>query len=129
MPQGLAANTCEYKPAKIRVVQGVVLGLGTKEPLPHASVEIRSKEQQERVIAQQTADAEGRFQFSEIPFGKYWLRVSSNGFNTFWIEIHVSRFRPKENGIAVTLAPKTGMGCFDTYVVRPLQIWERLGSS
>jgi hypothetical protein len=119
------ANTCTYKPAKVKIIQGVVY-TSAMEPLVGAKLVLQSgvSGADRKTIAETTSDDNGRFRFARIPYGRYLVTVSAPNFDTFPIEVRVSRFRSSDEGVAVILAVHTGMGCISNYVVRRIQPWE-----
>ena len=67
---------------KIGTLKGTVLAEGSKSPLGSATVQIKS-ETNSKWIKKTTSDKDGKFEFTNVPSGKYYFTVSLNGFNKY----------------------------------------------
>ena len=115
------ACTCSYDGIKAKGVSGQVFGIshGERKPdfnqaLPQATVKllIQTADDQ-KIVAEGTADKDGRFSLENIKPGKYFLKIQSEGFSSVFVPIRVSKLSGKKDQIIIALAP--GLQCCEGY--------------
>ena len=68
------ANVPVFEPKDVNSVCGLVVI--NREPIPGATVRLQSQKQ-DQTLAEHKTDQEGRYQFSSVPKGKYWVQIES----------------------------------------------------
>jgi hypothetical protein len=79
-PQGAARDTRPAAQVGTGVIRGRIVSADTGEPLRHARVELSAAEL--RTSRAVPSDLEGRFEFRNLPAGRFNLRASKNGYVT-----------------------------------------------
>jgi len=102
------------KPLKLKRVQGLLTD-DTKNPVQNAALTLRRIGKDLEVVAQAKSDSRGRFQFTQVGYGKYYLYAEAPGFATYAGEIHVSRWRSVETGIILVMEMGVTTGCEPGY--------------
>ena len=95
-------------------VTGIIINTADREPIEFVTVEIRTIDDN-RLIDGTITDNNGRFEITNLPFGKYELRYSFIGFQTDTVRFAISRENPIAN--VGTLALAEAMLALDELVV------------
>jgi hypothetical protein len=98
-PQGPARDTSQQKPGTA-IVRGHVIAADTGQPLRKAQVRIVAPELRESRLT--TTDAEGRYEFKELPAGRYMITASKGSYVT----LSYGQTRPLEPGKPLEILDK-----------------------
>jgi hypothetical protein len=92
-------------------IRGRILGTDSPNPIRRAQVRITGAD-----IAPKAAltDGEGRFDFRDLPAGRYTLQASKSGF----VSVHYGQTRPFEQGKGIELADKQSIDNADIAMPR-----------
>jgi hypothetical protein len=98
LPPGLGGGQRQFKTGTGRI-RGRVLASDSGGPIRRAQVRISGSE-----VAPKAAltDAEGRFEFRELPAGRFTLQASKSGY----VSVQYGQTRPFESGKPIELADK-----------------------
>jgi 5-hydroxyisourate hydrolase-like protein (transthyretin family) len=96
-PSGPQRDNAQPPTGTAKIV-GRVVAAGTGVPLRLAQIRIVAAEQ--RVMKSATTDAEGRYQITELPAGRYSVTVTRNGY----VRLSFGQQRPFEPGKPLDLA-------------------------
>lgn len=91
-------STATQNPTGTAKIRGRVVAADTGSPLRRAQVRISAQEQ--RVMRVTTTDAEGQYQFSELPSGRFSISVARNGY----VSLQFGQRRPFEPGRPLDLS-------------------------
>ena len=98
-PQGPARDTSQQKPGTA-IERGRVLSADSGQPLRNAQVRITAPEL--RVNRLTTTDAEGRYEFKELPAGRYTVTASKGSY----VSLSYGQTRPLEPGKPLEILDK-----------------------
>lgn len=109
-----AQGICVISELKISELKGIIL-LPNKIPIPDATVELREKNSEGRIITQVKADENGRFKFAEVASGKYAIVASYPTLVTLHVPVRVTRKSGKieQKEIVIILNGLIGKPCGD----------------
>jgi len=79
-------------------IRGRVVDAGTSTPIRRAQVTLTADQLAPRIV---TTDSEGRYEFNELPAGRFTLAATKGGY----LRLQYGQRRPFEPGTPVTLAP------------------------
>jgi protocatechuate 3,4-dioxygenase beta subunit len=99
IPQGPVRDTSQQKPGTA-IVRGRVFAADNGQPLRKAQVRIAAPELRENRLA--TTDAEGRYEFKELPAGRYTVTASKGSYVT----LSYGQTRPLEPGKPLEILDK-----------------------
>lgn len=85
------------------VVWGRVLDSSTQAGVEYAGVTIQ-KQSDSSVVNGVITDAEGKFQFTSIPFGQYFLKVSFVGYTTYFHDFTLNEEHPRFGAGTIALS-------------------------
>jgi protocatechuate 3,4-dioxygenase beta subunit len=110
LPPGLMGGQRQFKTGTGRI-RGRVLAVDGAGPIRRAQVRISGSE-----IAPKAAltDAEGRFEFRELPAGRFSLQASKSGY----VSVQFGQTRPFESGKPLELADKQALDNADIAMPR-----------
>ena len=94
---GVPARDAQPEQTGTAVIKGHVVAADTGRPLRRAQVRLSGAELRGGRLA--TTDAEGRYEFKELPAGRYTLSVSKGGYVT----LAFGQRRPFESGKPIEL--------------------------
>jgi Carboxypeptidase regulatory-like domain len=94
-PRGIAP--APDTPRGTAVIRGVILAADTGTPIRRAQVRAIASEIRESRLA--TTDAQGRFEFRELPGGRYSISANKGGF----VGLQYGQRRPSESGTPLEL--------------------------
>lgn len=97
-PPGFATGRPQFKTGSSRI-RGRVLNADGSGPVRRAQVRAMSPESGPKVAV---TDAQGRFDISELPAGRYTLSANKSGY----VNVQYGQTRPFENGKPIELADK-----------------------
>ena len=98
VPGGLPPRDPRATPKGTGVVRGRVTASGSTAPLRRAQVMLIASELQLRRST--TTDAEGRYEFGELPAGRYSVNATKGGY----VSLEYGQRRPYEPGTPIVLA-------------------------
>jgi len=110
------ARTCVIQTFTIGSASGIVVD-PNGHPLPGAQVEI--SELKARTIGHTVTDIDGSFHLTDIPPGKYDLRVKATGFEDAWLPIVVRRAKTRnveEKFLRIVVA--LGVECMSASLIK-----------
>ncbi len=94
---GMPARDAQPEKTGTAVIKGHVVAADTGRPLRRAQVRLFSSELRGGRLA--TTDAEGRYEFKELPAGRYSLSISKGGY----VGLEFGQRRPFESGKPIEL--------------------------
>jgi hypothetical protein len=92
-------------------IRGRVLQAGTTTPLRRAQVSLTGEQNVRRLV---TTDGEGRYEFSDLPAGRFTISAAKGGYLT----LQYGQRRPFEPGRPVTLTAAQALGQVDLALPR-----------
>lgn len=98
MPRTAPRDGTAAEPTGTARIRGRVLAADNGTPLRRAQVRVSAAEQ--RINRSVNTDAEGRYEFSDLPAGRYNIFVTRNGF----VSLQFGQRRPFENGRPLDVA-------------------------
>ena len=84
-------------PRGTSIIRGQIVAADTGAPIRRAQVRVNSPDAREGRVA--TTDQQGRFEFKELPAGRYSMTASKGGF----VSLQYGQRRPSESGTPIEL--------------------------
>ncbi|HUQ89574.1 MAG TPA: carboxypeptidase-like regulatory domain-containing protein [Vicinamibacterales bacterium] len=85
-------------PRGTSIIRGQIVAADSGSPIRRAQVRVASPDAREGRVA--TTDQQGRFEFKELPAGRYTMTASKGGF----VSLQYGQRRPSESGTPIELA-------------------------